>query len=353
MTSHMTRKSYLPFEPFESFGKKLFSSKSSRNNELLEVKHSESSTFDYNNYPRKMWNTFINSCYQGDEHIIERFGKYHHTEKGGLYFAIPFVDSITVHNVRELCLPIEPQTGVTSDNVYTSLSGVLFVQVTDSFLATYGVDSPLSSVVKSAEAAMRNALGSMELDECFREKEKLNSSVMKHLSGITAPWGLVVKRYEVTSIDAPDEIKKSMNKQAAAERDRREAELGANANAAVIIKLADANKKKDIDESLGKKVRLMNEAEGEANAIKLKADANRYSDEQNAMALGNQVKVLMDNANIDGAKALGFMATIKYTNALENMGGSSNTMFMNTDAGDVSSVIAKGMAGLNCLQKAQ
>lgn len=182
---------------------------------------------DLYHYPLAKANTIINTCDQGRQHVVQRFGKFSHIVEGGLYFTIPFIDSIIEHDMREMTIPISPQTAVTRDNVYTKLSGVLFVQVVDAKKATYGIRRPLISIVKAAEAAMRNALGEMELDDCFREKDKLNKAVMKALQETTEPWGLEAKRYEVTDIDAAPEIKRAMNLQAAAERQRRETALGA------------------------------------------------------------------------------------------------------------------------------
>ena len=322
---------------------------------------SSKSDINFMQYPMNKKNTVINFCNQGEEHIIQRFGKYNRTETGGLYFTIPFIDSIIIQDMRELCLPIEPQTGVTRDNVYTSLSGILFVQVENSYDATYNIRRPLLSVMKSAEASMRDALGTMELDECFREKDKLNKAVLDHLlKNATGPWGLTPKRYEITDIDASNEIKRSMNKQAAAERERREAELGADADAAVIRKLALAQKQRDIDESMGIRARMENEAAGEAAAIELRANAHametrvtaeaeRFQVEQEAAAISNKTKLIMESAGVDGNKALGFQAAMEYVEALRETGKESNTMFMNTDAGDVSSVLAKGMASISAM----
>lgn len=134
---------------------------------------------DLYNYPKAKANTIINTCDQGRHHVVQRFGKFSHIVEGGLYFTLPIIDSIIEHDMREMTIPITPQTAVTRDNVYTKLSGVLFVQVIDAKKATYGIRRPLISIVKAAEAAMRNALGEMELDECFREKDKLNQAVMK------------------------------------------------------------------------------------------------------------------------------------------------------------------------------
>jgi regulator of protease activity HflC (stomatin/prohibitin superfamily) len=305
---------------------------------------------DFTQYPLNKSNTVINFCDQGEQHVIQRFGKYNRTVNGGLYLTIPFIDSIIVQDMRELCLPIEPQTGVTKDNVYTSLSGILFVQVENSYDATYNIRRPLLSVMKSAEAAMRDALGDMELDECFREKDKLNKAVLSHLEGITKPWGLVPKRYEITDIDASHEIKQSMNKQASAERERREAELGADAEAAVIKKLALAQKQKDIDESLGIRTRLENEAAGEAAAIKLKADADRYRVEQDAKAIANMTQKIMEASGVDGVTALGYQVATEYIDAFHETGKESNTLFMNADASDVPAMVAKGMASLSSMK---
>ena len=110
---------------------------------------------------------------------MQRFGKFHKIVDGGLYFTLPFIDTIIEHDMREMTIQIAPQTAQTRDNVSTKLSAVLFVQIVDAKKATYGIRRPLVSVVKAAEAAMRNALGEMELDECFREKDRLNRTVME------------------------------------------------------------------------------------------------------------------------------------------------------------------------------
>jgi regulator of protease activity HflC (stomatin/prohibitin superfamily) len=233
---------------------------------------------------------------------------------------------------------------------YLKVSGVLFVQVTDAANATYGIRQPLISVVKAAEAGMRNALGDMEMDECFREKDKLNKAVMQTLVETTGAWGLEAKRYEVTDIDAAAEIKAAMNLQAAAERQRREAALGADAEAEVMQKLAKAQKHKDTDESLGIKARSINEAEGQAEAIRTRADADRHRivQEASAMAEANE-KIAQVLSQPGGEQALRFTLAMRYVDMFRDVAGKSNTMFMGQDMGDLPKVLAKGYAALDSL----
>ena len=234
------------------------------------------------------------------------------------------------------------------------MSGVLFVEVTDAVDATYGVQQPLLSVVKAAEAAMRNALGGMDMDECFREKDVLNQAVIKALRATTATWGLHAKRYEVTDIDAAPEIKAAMNLQAAAERQRRETALGADATADVMQKTAKAQKQKDTDESLGIRARRINEAEGEAEAIRMRADADRHRIVQEADAtseayakIASVLTRVMEQPN--GEQALRFMLVKDYTQMFGGVAGKSNTMFMGQDMGDIPRVLAKGFAAMDSL----
>ena len=304
-------------------------------------------------YPENKAATIINICPQGRHHVVQRFGKFNRVETGGLFFTIPVIDSIIEHDMREMTLPILPQVAVTKDNVYVELSGVLFVQITDAERASYGVRRPLYSVIKAAEAAMRNAIGELDLDESFREKDKLNRNVMSALAEATVPWGLKVMRYEVTDIEVGHEIKQAMNLQAAAERQRREAELGADADASVTRKLAAAQRQKDADESLGVKARLENEAAGEAAATRMRAEAERDAAVAEAEGLAEANSVLAKSL-ADGPKAeeaLRYTLATQYVDALGRVAGAnnSNTLFLNQDLGNVTSVLAKGYAMLDAL----
>jgi regulator of protease activity HflC (stomatin/prohibitin superfamily) len=280
-------------------------------------------------YPFRKPNWLLNICPGGFNHVVERFGRYSRTEDAGLYFALPFVERITVHDMREITIEISPQSGVTRDNVYADVSGVLFVKVTDPVKASYGAQQPLDATVKAAEAAMRNALGSMDLDDCFRSKDRLNELVTLAVQEATESWGVNVTRYEVTLIDVPDDIRTAMNLQAAAERQRRETCLGAQADADVIRQIAEAKARATELDAEAQRVAQVKQAQGKAEALE---------------AVG---KVLSTK---EGAEAAQLGLAQDYIKAFESTGQKSNTFFMNGDASDVAGMLAKGMAILGKLK---
>ena len=303
------------------------------------------------NYPFSKRNVLFNICQQGEKHVVARFGKFHRLQDAGWYFSIPLIDRITRHDMREITVAIAPQSGVTRDNVCADVSGVLFVRVVDPVKASYGAQQPLNAIVKAAEAAMRNALGSMDLDECFRGKDALNHLVLTALRDATEPWGVICTRYEVTEVSVPPEIQKAMNLQAAAERQRRETCLGAQAEADVIRQLAAANRNKDQEESMGQKTRTINVAEGNARAMELDAEARRFAQVKNAegqaQALDAVSKALSTKEGTEAAK---LALAHAYVQAIESMGKSSNTIFMPENVLNLSGMLAKATYILDTLK---
>lgn len=274
-------------------------------------------------WPVTKANTILNIVPQGERHIVERFGRLHQIQDSGYFFAIPVIDRIAyVIDTRERAIDIPPQSAITRDNVSVEVSGNLFVQFTDTERAAYGARNPLYSVISHSQSAMRSAIGEMELDEMLHNRSKLNSLIKGSLQEAAVAWGLAVKRYEITEITPDEEIRIAMDKQAAAERDRREQVLRAE----------------------GTKAKLVKEAEGEAEAIEIKANAQAAAIRLIASELDKR----------GGAESARLSLARDYVKMYGEMGSKSNTMFFN-DSGpaDFKSLVVQASAALSNVPKIQ
>lgn len=168
-------------------------------------------------------NTVLNIVPEGEKQVVERLGKLHSVNDSGFYFAIPFIDNVAYCiDMRERALDIHPQAAITRDNVSVDVSGVVYIIFTDARLACYGAANPLYSVRQHAQSAMRAAIGEMELDEILHNRSQLNALVKGTVQEAATAWGINIKRYEITEITPDRMISQAMDKQAAAERNRRE-----------------------------------------------------------------------------------------------------------------------------------
>jgi regulator of protease activity HflC (stomatin/prohibitin superfamily) len=163
------------------------------------------------NWPITHSNTVFNIVPQGYSYVVERFGKLHAIQESGWFLAIPFVDQINyVIDIRERALDIPPQSAITRDNVSVDVSGNLFVRFVDAKKAAYGAFNPLYSVTQHAQSAMRSAIGEMELDEILHGRARLNSLIKGSLQEASEPWGLEIRRYEITEITPDQQIRIAM-----------------------------------------------------------------------------------------------------------------------------------------------
>ena len=208
---------------------------------------------------------WINMVPQASAFIIERFGTYKTTWNVGLHFKVPFIDTIAARvNLKEQVADFPPQSVITKDNVTMKIDTVLFFQITDPKLFTYGVEMPMMAIENLAATTLRNIIGDLELDETLTSREVVNSKMRTLLDEATDPWGIKVNRVELKNIIPPKEIQDAMEKQMKAERERREA-----------ILIAEGEKKSAILRAEGKKESAVLEAEAEKQAAILRADAEK------------------------------------------------------------------------------
>lgn len=205
---------------------------------------------------------------QAKAYVIERIGSYHTTWKNGLHFKIPFIDRIANRvTLKEIVKDFAPQPVITKDNVTMQIDTVVYFQITDSKLYTYGVESPISAIENLTATTLRNIIGELELDQTLTSRDIINSKMRAILDEATDSWGIKVTRVELKNILPPREIQEAMEKQMRAERERRESILRAEGEKMSNILIAEGEKQSAILRAEANRESQIRVAEGEAEAI--------------------------------------------------------------------------------------
>ena len=205
---------------------------------------------------------------QSKAYVIERLGSYNRTLHNGLNFVIPIIERISNKvTLKEQVRDFAPQPVITKDNVTMQIDTVVYFQITDPKLYTYGIEMPISAIENLTATTLRNIIGELELDETLTSRDLINSKMRAILDEATDPWGIKVTRVEVKNILPPSDIQEAMEKQMRAERERREKILQAEGEKKAAILTAEGEKQSMILRAEAKKEAQVKEAEGEAEAI--------------------------------------------------------------------------------------
>lgn len=209
---------------------------------------------------------------QAKSYVIERLGSYYQTWGNGLHFKIPFIDRIAnTTTMKEIVKDFAPQPVITKDNVTMQIDTVVYFQITNPKLYTYGVENPISAIENLTATTLRNIIGELELDQTLTSRDIINNKMRSILDEATDPWGIKVNRVEVKNILPPRDIQEAMEKQMRAERERREKILQAEGEKKSSILIAEGEKESAILRAEAKKESQVKIAEGEAEAmLKLK-----------------------------------------------------------------------------------
>ncbi len=200
--------------------------------------------------------------------VVERLGAYSATWGVGLHFKIPFIERIAkTVSLKEQVADFPPQPVITKDNVTMQIDTVVYFQITDPKLFTYGIEQPLVAIENLSATTLRNIIGDLELDQCLTSRDVINTTMRSILDEATDPWGIKVNRVELKNILPPKEIQNAMEKQMKAERERREAILQAEGKKRAAILEAEGEKESAILRADAKKQQQILEAQGEAEAI--------------------------------------------------------------------------------------
>lgn len=215
---------------------------------------------------------------QSHAFIIERLGTYLTTWQTGLHVKVPFIDRVANHiSLKEKVLDFPPQPVITKDNVTMNIDTVVYMQITDPKLYTYGVENPMTAIENLSATTLRNIIGELELDSTLTSRDLINTKMRAILDEATDPWGIKVNRVEVKNIMPPNAIREAMEKQMRAERERREKILIAEGQKQSEILVAEGKKQSRILEAEADKESRILEAEAEREALIKKAEGEAQS----------------------------------------------------------------------------
>ena len=259
---------------------------------------------------------------QARSYVIERLGSYLTTWSNGLHFKIPFVDRVSNKvSLKEIVKDFAPQPVITKDNVTMQIDTVVYFQITDPKLYTYGIEDPINAIENLTATTLRNIIGELELDQTLTSRDIINSKMRSILDEATDPWGIKVNRVEVKNILPPRDIQEAMEKQMRAERERREKILQAEGEKKSSILIAEGEKESAILKAEAHKEAQIKMAEGEAEALlKMK------------QAEADGIRLLKE------AKADSSVLTLKSYEALEKLAdGSSTKIIIPSDMSGIAS----------------
>ena len=256
---------------------------------------------------------------QGTAVVVERLGKYHRTLGTGLRFIFPFIDrALPMISLKEQVADFKPQPVITKDNVTMQIDSVVFFQVVDPKLYSYGIERPIAAIENLTATTLRNIVGELELDQTLTSRDTVNTKMREIIDTATDPWGIKVTRVELKNILPPAAIQESMEKQMRAERDRRESILLAEGEKRAKILVAEGEKEAEILRAEARKIAVLTEAEGQQCAIQkimeAKPDAAYLTlqgyEALKAMANGEATKIIVPN---DLANVATLFTSIKET----------------------------------------
>ena len=235
---------------------------------------------------------------QAHAYVIERLGAYSATWGVGLHFKIPFIERVARRvNLKEQVVDFPPQPVITKDNVTMQIDSIVFFQITDAKLFTYGVENPIMAIENLTATTLRNIIGELDLDETLTSREIINAKMRSSLDVATDPWGIKVTRVELKNITPPSAIREAMEKQMKAERERRESERRES-----ILK-AEGEKKSAILVAEGQKESMILQAEADKRATILAAEAQKEKMIQEAAGRSEAIRQVQQ-ANADGIRMI-------------------------------------------------
>jgi len=267
---------------------------------------------------------------QNSAFVIERLGKYSSTLEAGFHLLVPFLDRVAYkHSLKEFALDVPAQQAITKDNVPLGIDGVLYLRIMDPKSASYGVENLRFAITQLAQTTMRAEIGKISLDETFESREHINATVTHAIDEASEAWGTKVLRYEIKDISPPATILDEMEKQMAAERQRRV----------------------DVTTSEGYRQAQINEAEGDQQALVLRAQGSADAVEIEAKARAMAIKTISEAINKDGGTtAVAQQLSEQYIVAFEKLAREGTVVLMPADASDVTSVVSKAFTAFDSLK---
>ncbi len=270
--------------------------------------------------------------------VVERLGKFNAILEPGLNFIVPFIDRVAYrHSLKEVPLDVPEQVCITKDNTQLSVDGIIYFQVTDPRLASYGTSNYVFAITQLAQTTLRSEVGKMELDKTFESRDEMNKQVVSVLDEAGRTWGVKVLRYEIKNLTPPEAILRSMQAQITAEREKRALIAKSEGQRQQEINLADGEKQAKILSSEGDKTAQINKAQGEAGAIKMIAEAQAEAVRVVGQAIGTA----------EGLSAANLKVAELYVGAFKELAKTNNTLIIPSNLSDAAGLVASAMTVLD------
>jgi regulator of protease activity HflC (stomatin/prohibitin superfamily) len=268
---------------------------------------------------------------QRQAYVVERLGKYHKTLEAGFHITIPILDRVAYkHSLKEVAMDVPPQFCITKDNIAIEIDGLLYMQVLDPKLASYGIDNYYYAASQLAQTTLRSEIGKLELDRTFEERDTINAEVVSALDKASEPWGLKITRYEIANIKPPQSVSDALEKQMRAERERRAQIALSEGQREAQINVAEGQKQEVIKQSEAKKQSQINEAEGKAREIELLANATAEGIIRIAQAIQQP----------GGKDAVNLRIAEQYVIQFGKLAKETNTMILPQNLSDIGGTVA-------------
>ena len=270
--------------------------------------------------------------------VVEYLGKFSRVLEPGLNLINPFFARVAYkHSLKEVPLDVPEQVCITKDNTQLAVDGIIYFQVVDPKLASYGSSDYVQAITQLAQTALRSIIGKMELDRTFESRDEINHHVVTILDEAGRTWGIKVLRYEIKSLTPPESILRSMQAQITAEREKRAVIAKSEGQRQQEINVADGSRQAAILASEGQKQAQINKAQGEAAAIQLVAEATANGVRAVAAAIGEP----------GGLSAANLKVAQQYIDAFANLAKTSNTLIVPSTVSDVAGMVSSAMTVLD------
>lgn len=280
--------------------------------------------------------------------IVERLGKFHNALNPGLHILVPFVDRLVIiHDMREVPMVVPEQVCITKDNTQLAIDGVVYFQISDAKLATYGTNNFVAAIVQLSQTTLRSVIGKMELDKTFEERDEINKHVVAAVDQASLNWGVKVLRYELKNIQPPQHILNAMQEQITAEREKRAKIARSEGDRQEKINLAEGDTMSTIRRSEGDKQSAINKAIGEAEAMKTKAQGEAQAILAIAEANAGAIKLIADAiCNENGELAVNQKLAAQYIEQFGNLAKVGNTIILPQNLTDIAGVVTTALAAV-------
>jgi regulator of protease activity HflC (stomatin/prohibitin superfamily) len=295
--------------------------------------------------------------------IVERFGKYSRSLNPGLNFLTPFIENVAYkQTLKEYAMDVAEQTAITRDNVTLVLDGLIYIKITDPYMASYGVSNPVYALVQLAQTTMRSEIGKLTMDSAFEERDQLNTNIVTAINAAAQTWGIQCMRYEIRNISPPTSVLKSMEMQVSAERQKRALILESEGKRQSQINVAEGFKQETILKAEGQRQQVVLNAEARKQEVVLQSEAaqvdqiNRANGEAQALttmaeATAISIQKIATAINAPGGReAIELKVAEQYVDAFKGLARTGTTILLPANVGDAGSMVAQAMGVFETLR---